>query len=76
MAETTKTRGRPQKYSERHIRAFKTVVRQHGLTEGLTILNRDGVTLKGTQEPVSISMPTLRRYVLSDQGGSPVKLKQ
>jgi len=72
-----KQRGRPEQYGKGHIRAFKNVVRKHGLLKGQAILNDEGINLFGKNISVSISLPTLSKYVKrADVGGNAVALKQ
>lgn len=70
-------RGRPEQYGKGFIRAFKNVVRKHGLLRGQAILNEQGINLFGKHIPVSISLPTLSKYVKRPAVGGPkVALKQ
>jgi hypothetical protein len=67
-------RGRPEQYGAGFIRAFKAVVRKHGLLKGREVINAEGVTIGGKHRDVSISLPTLSKYVKKDVGGKPVAL--
>ena len=70
-------RGRPEQYGAGFVRAFKNIVRKHGLINGREIINTEGVTVGGKRREVSISLPTLSRYVKkTDVGGEPVELRQ
>jgi hypothetical protein len=70
-------RGRPEQYGKGFIRAFKNVVRKHGLLRGQVILNEQGINLFGKHIPISISLPTLSKYVKRHGVGGPkVALKQ
>jgi len=70
-------RGRPEQYSAGFIRAFKVIVRRHGLLKGREVLNAEGVTVGGKHRDVSISLPTLSKYVKRDEvGGKSVELKR
>jgi hypothetical protein len=70
-------RGRPEQYGAGFIRAFKVIVRRHGLLKGREVLNAEGVTVGGKHRDVSISLPTLSKYVKRDEvGGKSVKLKR
>lgn len=74
-AKLVKTVGRPQKYTGRTIRAIKAVVRLHGLIAGRKVLLSEGVVVNGKPLKITISLPTLAKYVKSDEGGTtPVKL--
>ncbi len=69
--------GRPEQYGVGFTRAFKSIVRKHGLLKGRDIINAEGVVVGGKRRDVSISLPTLSKYVKkADVGGSPVELKQ
>ena len=53
------------------------MVRRHGLLKGRDILNEQGINLFGKHIPVSISLPTLSKYVKrAEVGGNAVELKQ
>jgi hypothetical protein len=68
-------RGRPEQYSAGFIRAFKVIVRRHGLLKGREVINANGVTVGGKHRDVSISLPTLSKYVKRDEvGGKAVPL--
>lgn len=68
-------RGRPEKFSAGFVRAFKAVVRKHGLLQGQQLINANGVTVGGKHHAVNISLPTLSKYVKRDgQGGNAVAL--
>lgn len=70
-------RGRPEQYGVGYTRAFKSIVRKHGLLKGREVINAEGVVVGGKHRDVSISLPTLSKYVKkADKGGSPVELKQ
>lgn len=70
-------RGRPEQYGKGFIRAFKNIVRKHGLLKGQSLINENGVMVGGTQRAVSISLPTLSKYVKKPGiGGPKVALKQ
>lgn len=70
MAKSTKKVGRPQKYSGRVIRALKSVVRLHGLIAGREHILAEGVIVNGKPMSINISLPTLSKYVKSEQGGT------
>ena len=77
----SRDRGRPEKFGPAFVRAFKQIVRQHGLIKGAEIINASGVLVFGRQggkhHQVSISLPTLAKYIKRDgQGGKPVVLKR
>lgn len=76
MSQVKRGRGRPEQYGKGFIRAFKTVVRKHGLLAGREILNANGVTVGGKHHQVSISLPTLSKYVKREDAGNPVELKR
>lgn len=68
-------RGRPEQYGAGFVRAFKVIVRKHGLLKGREVINAEGVTVGGKHRDVSISLPTLSKYVKkADVGGKPVAL--
>jgi len=70
-------RGRPEQYGAGFIRAFKSIVRKHGLLAGREIINANGVTVGGKHRDVSISLPTLSKYVKrAEVGGKSVELKR
>lgn len=70
-------RGRPEQYGKGYIRAFKNIVRTHGLLKGQALINAEGVVVGGTRRDVSISLPTLSKYVKRPAVGGPkVALKQ
>lgn len=70
-------RGRPEQYSAGYIRAFKAIVRKHGLLKGRDVLNANGVSVGGKHRDVSISLPTLSKYVKrAEVGGKSVELKR
>lgn len=75
-------RGRPEKFSAGFVRAFKAVVREHGLLKGHKLINQNGVTVAGgkggsVHHSVKISLPTLAKYVKREgQGGKAVTLRQ
>jgi hypothetical protein len=71
------SRGRPEQYGVGYIRAFKVIVRKHGLLKGQALINDEGVTVGGKHRDVSISLPTLSKYVKrAEVGGNAVELKQ
>jgi hypothetical protein len=78
----SRDRGRPEKFGSAFVRAFKQIVRQHGLIKGAEIINASGVLVFGGKggnqhHQVSISLPTLVKYIKRDgQGGKPVLLKR
>lgn len=68
MAKKVVKAGRPNKFSNEQVRLFKTVVREFGLTKSIPVLLERGV---------SVSVPTLSKYVSSGAGGRPpVKLRR
>lgn len=70
-------RGRPEQYGVGYIRAFKNIVRRHGLLKGQALINESGVVVGGKARDVSISLPTLSKYVKRNKiGGPKVALKQ
>jgi len=70
-------RGRTEQYGAGFIRAFKSIVRKHGLLAGREIINANGVTVGGKHRDVSISLPTLSKYVKrAEVGGKSVELKR
>lgn len=70
-------RGRPEQYGAGFVRAFKSIVRKHGLIAGRELINANGVVVGGTHRAVSISLPTLSKYVKrAEVGGKPVQLKR
>ena len=70
-------RGRPESYGKSYIRAFKVIVRKHGLIRGRDFINENGVKIGGKHLGVSISLPTLSKYVKRDEvGGKSVELKR
>lgn len=70
-------RGRPEQYGKGFIRAFKNIVRKHGLLKGQALINESGVVVGGAHLDVSISLPTLSKYVKKPGiGGAKVALKQ
>lgn len=70
-------RGRPEQYGAGFIRAFKSIVRKHGLLAGREFINANGVTVGGRHRDVSISLPTLSKYVKrAEVGGKSVELKR
>ena len=75
MAKNIVGRGRPEKFTAAYVRAFKVIVRKHGLIAGREHINSNGVVVGGKQRDVSISLPTLSKYVKrEDLGGKPVEL--
>lgn len=62
------------KYGAGVIRSLKAIVRKHGLIKGREIINKDGVPQRGKIVKVSISLPTLSKFVKLDIGGKPVEL--
>ena len=77
MSNSNVGRGRPEQYGAGYIRAFKAVVRKHGLLKGREVLNANGITLFGKHHAVSISLPTLSKYVKrAEVGGKSVELKR
>lgn len=77
MSKSNVKRGRPEQYGVGYIRAFKVIVRKHGLLKGQALINEQGVTVGGKARDVSISLPTLSKYVKrADVGGNAVALKQ
>lgn len=75
MVNVTKKVGRPQKYNGKVIKALKSVVRLHGLIAGREHILAEGLIVNGKRQEISISLPTLSKYVRSVQGGTnPVKL--
>ncbi len=76
-AEVVAKRGRPEQYGAGYVRAFKSVVRKHGLLKGREVLNAQGIVVGGKKKEVSISLPTLAKYVKrEDVGGAAVALKR
>ena len=70
-------RGRPEQYGVGYIRAFKNIVRKHGLLKGQALINESGIVVGGKARDVSISLPTLSKYVKRNGVGGPkVVLKQ
>lgn len=71
-------RGRPEKYTKGQTRAFKSVVKKLGLLKGHAALNADGVYVNGVHYPISISLPTLAKYVkkTNEDGKGAVVLKR
>lgn len=70
-------RGRPESHGAGAIRAFKAIVRKHGLIAGREIINANGIVVGGNHRDVSISLPTLSKYVKrAAVGGKPVELKR
>lgn len=75
MSKITKKVGRPQKYGPKVIKVLKSVVRLHGLIEGRNVILAEGIIVEGKKREINISLPTLSKYVKSEQGGTkPVKL--
>jgi hypothetical protein len=70
MANVTKKVGRPQKYGPKVIKALKSVVRLHGLIAGRDVILAKGVIIGGKRVDINISLPTLSKYVKSEQGGT------
>lgn len=69
-------RGRPAKFVKKSvIAALKSVVKKHGLLAGHEqIVANGGVTVRGKLEPLTVSLPTLSKYVKS--GENSVELKR
>lgn len=60
--------GRPNKFNAEQVRLFKSVVREFGLTGAIPVLLERGL---------SVSVPTLSKYVSSGAGGRPpIKLRR
>lgn len=60
--------GRPNKFNAEQVRLFKSVVREFGLTGAIPVLLEKGL---------SVSVPTLSKYVSGGAGGRPpVKLRR
>ena len=77
MSQVNVGRGRPEAFGAGYIRAFKSIVRKHGLLKGREVINENGVVVGGKQRDVSISLPTLSKYVKRPNvGGAAVELKQ
>lgn len=70
------SRGRPQAFDAKFIRAFKSIVTEYGLIRGREVMLAEGVVVDGDLYEVSISLPTLSKYVNSNQGGRPLKLQR
>lgn len=67
--------GRPEKFGAGYVRAFKSIVRKRGLIAGRLHINANGVVVGGKQRAVSVSLPTLSKYVKrNDLGGKAVEL--
>lgn len=58
-------KGRPIKFDNDYIAAFKKVVNKEGLLKGHASINATGVVVRHRRRPVSISLPTLSKYVKS-----------
>ena len=70
-------RGRPEQYGVGYTRAFKSIVRKYGLLKGREVINEQGVVVGGKHRDVSISLPTLSKYVKkAEVGGNAGELKQ
>jgi hypothetical protein len=70
-------RGRPEAYGPGYIQRFKAIVRKHGLIAGRDLINTKGVVVGNQLRMVSISLPTLSKYVKRENvGGAPVPLKR
>lgn len=77
MSKSKVSRGRPEQYGAGFTRAFKSIVRKHGLLAGHVQINENGVNVGGKHRDVSISLPTLSKYVKrADIGGESVELKR
>jgi hypothetical protein len=79
MVKSTKSvgRGRPELYGAGFIRAFKSIVRKHGLIAGRDFINANGVSVGGKHRAINISLPTLSKYVKrAEVGGVAVELKR
>ena len=75
MVKVVRSAGRPHKFGAGYVRAFKAIVRRHGLLAGLAEINKNGVVVGGKHRAVSISQPTLSNYVKRDDlGGNAVEL--
>lgn len=75
MSKKIVGRGRPEKFSAGEVQAFKAIVRRHGLIAGREYINTNGVVVGKKQRDVSISLPTLSKYVKrEDIGGKAVAL--
>lgn len=72
----TPKRGRPEAYNASYIRAFKKIVKKHGLLKGQKVINAVGVIVNGKHKQITISLPTLSKYVKKEQGGEIVQLKR
>jgi len=66
-------RGRPNKFGAKETVQFKQIVREHGLIHGCEFINENGLEVDGVKVMVSITIPTLSKYV---KKGRPVKLKR
>lgn len=76
-AAVVRGRGRPEGFNAAQIQAIKKIVRTHGLIHGREIINQNGITVFGKHQDVSISLPTLSKYVKRDEfGGKSVELKR
>jgi hypothetical protein len=76
-SQTVRGRGRPEKFTSGVVQQFKNIVRRHGLIAGREFINNNGVKVGGKQLTLSVSLPTLAKYVKRDaQGGKPVALKR
>lgn len=69
-------RGRPELYNASYIRAMKKVVKKHGLLKGQKVINAEGLVVNGKHKQITISLPTLSKYVKKEQGGNVVLLKR
>lgn len=69
-------RGRPELYNSSYIRAMKKIVKQHGLLKGQKIINAEGLIVNGKQRQITISLPTLSKYIKREQGGRVIQLKR
>lgn len=73
---TNSRRGRPVAFNAKFIKAFKGIVRKHGLLKGREFIVKNGVTVDGYEYEINISMPTLSKYAKSNVGGDPVALRR
>lgn len=73
---TNRGRGRPELYGAGFIRAFKKIVKKYGLLQGQKVINAEGVVVNGKQVNLTISLPTLSKYVKRVEGGSVLVLKR
>lgn len=61
--EVVRGRGRPEKFSAGIVRILKAIVKREGLVKGQAFINEHGVSIGKNHYPITVSLPTLSKYV-------------